>query len=98
VLVLPAAASLELARTSGAEGYRFEPYRAYQPVNNLAELALPTSTGGQTGDKFLAGIARRLSPGGIAAAEVRQPSHRAEQIVDTPTSAETCPSMNSGDG
>ena len=50
--------SPECGRTSGAEGYRFEPYRAYQPVNNLAGLALLTRPRGQAGDKFL--VARGL--------------------------------------
>src|SRR3990172_4463143 len=36
---------------SGAEGCRFEPYRAYQPVNNLAGLAVPDPPRGQAGDK-----------------------------------------------
>ena len=45
-------AQLDRASASGAEGCRFEPYRAYQPVNNLAGLALPTISRGQTGDKL----------------------------------------------
>src|SRR5262245_55394226 len=44
-------AQLDRASASGAEGYRFEPYPAYQPVNNLAGLAPSDPTRGQTGDK-----------------------------------------------
>ena len=48
-------AQLDRASASGAEGYRFEPYRAYQLINNLAGLPLPDSLRGQTGDKFSVG-------------------------------------------
>jgi len=42
-------------RNSGAEGYRFEPYRAYQRINNLAERPFLLLLRGQIGDKFSAG-------------------------------------------
>ncbi len=45
-------AQLDRASASGAEGCRFEPYRAYQTVNNLAEPPLSACHLGQTGDKF----------------------------------------------
>jgi hypothetical protein len=47
---------------SGAEGYRFEPYRAYHKINNLAGLAFPSVIRGQAGDKFSAGWAPDLGP------------------------------------
>jgi hypothetical protein len=34
---------------SGAKGYRFEPYRAYHPVNNLAGPLLPVLSGDKSG-------------------------------------------------
>jgi len=43
------------ADTSGAEGYRFEPYRAYHRINNLARWPLSSRRWGQIGDKFSTG-------------------------------------------
>jgi hypothetical protein len=47
------ASYLRRVPASGAEGYRFEPYRAYQLINNLAVCPLAILGWGQIGDKLV---------------------------------------------
>jgi len=47
---------------SGAEGYRFEPYRAYHLFNDLAGPPLSALLRGQIGDRFLCRGKRRGLP------------------------------------